>query len=137
MSTSQGECLAKSFFLRGVVACDFYYGALRSAANFEEDGGGLFRFKRARRIVVREGNQQAFDFFLLGLEGVPPVAVAVVDDGAAAEDLVDAGGVFAGDADDHVHQFEELEGLLEDGADAHVPGVFVGVAEGDLGGERH
>jgi hypothetical protein len=132
-----GRVLGEEFLLRGILTGNFDYRALRAAADFKEDGSSLIGFESARGFVIGEGEQEALDFFGLGLEAVPRVPVAVVDDGAAAEDLVDAGGVFAGDADDYVHQFEELEGLLEDGADAHVPGVFVGIAEGDLGGEWH
>jgi hypothetical protein len=50
---------------------------------------------------------------------------------------VDAGGVFAGDAYDHVDEFVEAEGLVDDGADAEVAGVLFGVAEVDLVGEGH
>ncbi len=88
-------------------------------------------------IVVGKWGQQVFDFAGFGRERIPPVAVAVEDDAAAAEDLVDAGGVFACDADDHVDQFVEAEGLVDDGADAEVAGVLFGVAEGDLVGEGH
>ena len=132
-----GGELGEEFFLCGVLAGDFYDGALGAATGFEEGGGGLRGFEGAGGIVVGEGEQEAVEFFAAGLEGVPPVAVAVVDDGAAAEDLLDPGGVFAGDADDHVDEFVELEGLFDDGADADEAGVFFGVAEGDLGGEWH
>src|SRR5579859_1662395 len=132
-----GRVLGEEFFLRGVLAGNFYDSALGAAADFEEDGGGFFGLKRPRRIVVREGNQQARDLFVLGVEGGPPIAVAVVDDRAATEDLLDAGGVFACDADDHVHEFVEAKGLLHHRADADEAGVFFSVAEGDLFGERH
>jgi hypothetical protein len=132
-----GRVFGEEFFLRGVLASDFYYCALGAAAGFEEDRSGLRGIEGAGGIVVGEGEQEAVEFCAVRLEGVPPVAVAVVDDGAAAEDLLDAGGVFAGDADDHVDEFVELEGLFDDRADADEAGVFFGVAEGDLVGKWH
>ncbi len=132
-----GRVFGEELFLRGVLSSDFCHGALRSAADFQQDAGGCFGIEWPRRIVVGEGQQEALDLFALGRERVPPIAVAVVDDRAGAQDLLDAGGVFAGDADDHVDEFVELEGLFDDGADADEAGVFFGVAEGDLVGEWH
>jgi len=73
-----------------------------AAADFEQDGGGLFGLEEAGTDHRREGKQKAHDFFALGGEGVPPVPVAVVHNRAGAKDLLDSSGVFAGDADDHV-----------------------------------
>src|ERR1700675_1007690 len=132
-----GRVLREQFLLRGILAGNLHYVALRAAANFEEDSGGFFRLERPRWIVFGEGNQQLLDLFALGGEGVPPIAVAVVDHGAAAKNLLHPRRIFSRDAYDHVHQFVQAEGLLDTRAHAHEPGVFFGVAEGDLFGEWH
>jgi len=111
------------------LARNFYHSALSPAADFEQDASCCFGIERARRIIVGEGNQKLFNLFAVGGERVPPIAVAVVDDGAGAEDLLDAGGVFAGDADDHVDKFGKPEGLLDGGAHTDESSVFFGVAD--------
>ena len=132
-----GGVVGEEFSCGGVLLGDFDYVALGAAADFEEDGGGGCRGEGEGGIVVGEGGEEGGELIEGGGERVPGVAEAVVDDGAGAEDLLEAGGVFAGDADDHVDEFVELEGLFDDGADGEEAGVFFGVAERDLGGEGH
>ena len=86
----------------------------------------------ARGVIVRERGEQSRDFRKFGGETIPPVAIAVVYDGARAKDLLDAGGIFTGNTDDHVDELGEAEGLPNDGAHADVAGIFVGVAERDV-----
>ena len=73
----------------------------------------------------------------IGIEGRPPVTEGMEDDGAGAEDLLHARGIFSGDLDDHVHQFGGAEGLADQRAHAEVFGFFFGVFYGDGFGERH
>ena len=98
------------------------------------DEMGALLQKVAFSLVVSEGREKHGEFRGIGGEGIPGVAVAVVDDGAGVEDLLDPIGIFAYDADDHVEEFGETEGLFDDGTHTDVAGVFVGVAERNLVG---
>jgi hypothetical protein len=91
----------------------------------------------SRWIVVREGKQELFDFGEIGSEGIPPVAIAVIEDRAGVEDLLDASGILTDHADDHVREFAEEKGLFDDGAHADVTGVVFGVANVDLLRQGH
>ena len=126
--------LGEKFFGGEIAAGEFDDVALRAAATLEKNGGGLRRIERTRGIVVSEGREKRGQFRGIGGEGIPGVAVAVVDDGAGVEDLLDPIGIFAYDADDHVDEFGKTEGLFDDGTHTDVAGVFVGVAERDLVG---
>jgi len=95
------------------------------------------RVEWARGVIVRERGEQSRDFRKFCGETIPPVAIAVVHDGAGAKDLLDAGGIFTSNTDDHVDEFGEAEGLSDDGAHADVAGLFVGVAKRDLVRKRH
>jgi len=128
---------AEEFFRRSILAGDFHHTALCAATAFQKNGDGLSGMEGARGIVVGEGSEKRVDFGEVGGEGVPGVAVPVIDDGAGAEDLLDADGIFADNADDHVDEFVETEDLFHNGTHAHIAGVFVGVAKRDLVGERH
>ncbi len=59
------------------------------------------------------------------------------DDGAGAENLLHAGGIFSGDLDDHVHKFRCAEGLADQRTHAEAFGLFFGVFYGDGFGQRH
>jgi len=124
----------EEFLLCGLLAGDLDDAALCSAAAFPEDGDSVSGIEGTRGIVIGKRREQGFDLGQRGGKGIPGIAIAVIDDGSGAEDLLDARGVFAGDTDDHVDELGEAEGLLHDGAHADVAGVFVGVAHGDLVG---
>jgi hypothetical protein len=59
------------------------------------------------------------------------------DDGAGAEDLLHAGGIFSGNVDDHVNELWGAKGLADQRTHAEVFGFFFRVFYGDGFGERH
>ncbi len=61
----------------------------------------------------------------------------MIDQRAGAENLLHAPGVFPRDADYHIGQFAQTEGLLHQGPDADVTGLFFGIANGNRLGKRH
>ncbi len=132
-----GRVFAEEFFVEGFGLGDFDYGALGASTDLKEDNDGFGGIEGASGIVVGERGQERFDLGESGGDGVPPVAIAVVDNCATRENFVDAFGVFAGDADDHVGEFVEAEVLFDDRANGDEAGVFFGVADRDLIGERH
>ena len=60
--------------------------------------------------------------------------IAVIEDRTAAQDLLNARGIFPGDADHHIDQLVEPKSLFDDGSHGDVAGVIFGVAYGDLFG---
>lgn len=92
------------------------------------------RVEGTRGVIVGEGSEKGGDFWKVGGERVPRIAVAVVDNRAGAEDLLDARGILADNTDDHVDEFGKAEGLPDDGTHADVAGVLVGITERDLVG---
>jgi len=109
----------------------------RSAGGFEDYLGAIFLAERTGGIRVGISVEEGGKFGWGGVDCVPPVAVGIEDDCAGAEDLLDAVRVFSCDADDHVDEFGEAEGLADEWADADKLGVVFGIFDGDLGGEWH
>jgi len=127
----------EELFLGRIAAGKFVDAALRATATFEQDHGDLTRIEGTRRVVVRKWREKRNDFGRVGRERFPGVAIAVVDDRAGVQGLLDAGGVFADYTHNHVDEFVEAEGLFDYRAHADVNGVFVGVAQRDLVGKGH
>ena len=111
--------------------------ARRSAGGFEDCLGAIFLAERAGGIGFGIGGEERGEFGWGGVDCVPPVAIGIEDDGAGAEDLLDAVRIFSCDGDDHVDEFSGAEGLADERADADELGVVFGVFDGDLGGEWH
>ena len=122
----------EKFFVGGFGGSDFDEIALRAAAAFEEHRGDRGGFEGARRIVIGKSGNEGFDFRQIGGEGIPPVVIAIVKDRAGAEDLLNASGILANDADHHVDQFVEAKGLFDDRTHGDIAGIVFGVANGNL-----
>ena len=95
-----------------------YFGAIGGAEGARRVGVGILRENCGERGGVR-------------IESLPPVAEGMEDDGAGAENLLHARGIFSGDLDDHVHEFWGAEGLADQRTHAEVFGFFFGVFYGD------
>ena len=111
--------------------------ARRRAAGFEDYFGAIGGAEGAVGIgvgIVGENFGEGGD---VGIESRPPVAEGMEDDGAGAENLLDAGGIFSGDLDDHVNEFRGAEGLADQRTHAEVFGFFFSVFYGDGFGQRH
>jgi hypothetical protein len=101
-----------------------YFGAVGGAEGARGIGVGIFCQNFGERGGVR-------------LESLPPITEGMEDDGAGAENLLYARGIFSGDLDDHIHQFRGAESLADQRAHAEVFGFFFGVFYGDGFGKRH
>ena len=64
--------------------------ARRGAGGFQDYFGAIFVAERAGGIGVGIGGEERGEFGSGGVDCVPPVAVGIEDDGAGAEDLLDA-----------------------------------------------
>jgi hypothetical protein len=122
----------KELFVGEIVAGELRDAALRAPTTLEKDRGGFFWSEGEQGIGVGKRREEGGDFGGIGGEGVPRITIAIVDDSAGAEDLLEAIGIFADDADDHVDEFGQKKGLSDDGTHADVAGLFVGVAERDV-----
>ena len=107
------------------------------AARFEDCFGAILRAEWAGGIGVGIAGEQIRERGGVGLEALPPVAVGMEDDGAGAENLLDAAGIFSRDGDDHVHEFGGAEGLADQRAQADGAGFVLGVFYRDGFGEGH
>ena len=101
-----------------------YFCAIGGAEGADGVGVGIFRQN------FREGCG-------VWVESLPPVAEGMEDDGAGAENLLHARGIFSGDLDDHVDEFGGAEGLADQRTHAEVFGFFFRVFYGDGFGQRH
>jgi hypothetical protein len=109
--------------------------ARRDAGGFEKDFGAVFGVEGTRGLCVGIGGEDFCERGGIGGDGVPPVSVGIEDDGAGAENFLDAGGIFTGDADDHVDEFGGAEGLADERTDGDELSVVFGIFDGDGGGE--
>src|ERR1700738_2316143 len=91
----------------------------------------------ARGICVGRAGEKIGEFSGFGVETLPPVAVGMEDDGATAENLLDALRIFSGDGDDHVDEFSGAERLADEWAHADEFGFFFGVFDEDGFGKWH
>ena len=128
---------AEETLARRVLAAEVKRVARRSAGRFEDYLGAIFGPERARRLRVGIFAENLGKLRCVGVDRIPPVAVGIEDDGAGAEYLLDARGIFSGDADDHVDQFGGAECLPDERADADELGVVFGVFNRDEAGQRH
>ena len=122
---------AKETLARPVLAAEVKCVARRSAWRFEDYLGAIFGMERAGWLRVGILAENFGKLSWIGVDRVPPVAVGIEDDGAGAEYLLDARGVFSGDAHDHVDQFGGTECLPDERADADKLGVVFGVFNRD------
>ena len=67
----------------------------------------------------------------------PQVAVEVIDDCPGMENLPDARGIFACDAQDHVEEFVQTKSLPYHRPHGYVSGFFFRVTGGNRFGQRH
>ena len=132
-----GEFLQRVAGFGDGISCDAERMARRRAAGFEDYFGAILRVEGAVGIGVGIFGENFGERGGIGIEGRPPVAEGMEDDGAGAEDLLDAGGIFSGDLDDHVNEFWGAEGLADQRAHAEIFGFFFGVFYGDGFGKRH
>jgi hypothetical protein len=123
--------------LAGLVAADAQRVARRKAAGLEDYFGAILGAECARRVGVGIFLQDFAQRDGVGFESGPPVAEGVKDDRSGAEDFLDPGEVFAGYADDHVHQLGGAESLADYRADAEVLGFLFRVFDGNGIGQRH
>src|SRR2546425_2560531 len=79
----------------------------RLATAFEQRCRALLSPERPRRIVVGKGRQRCREFCGIGLKSLPTVAVEVEHHGSSAQDVLDAGQVFAGHGQHHVDKRSE------------------------------
>jgi hypothetical protein len=128
---------AEEAFACGIRAMEAEGVARGSAGGLEDYLGAIFLAERAGGLGVGIGGEERREFGWSGVDCVPPVTVGIEDDGAGAEDLLDAVGIFSCDANDHVDEFCGAEGLADEWADADELGVVFGVFDGDLGWEWH
>lgn len=126
--SSPGE----KFLVRGLLTSEFDDVSLCAPANFDENRGRLRRTKQPAWVVVWKFSENRLEFGEISWEWVPGITVAVIDDRAGPEDLLDASGILANDGNDEIGELVELEGLFHDRPHAEVAGVFIGIADRDL-----
>ncbi len=107
------------------------------AAGFQDYFGAICGAEGARGVGVGILGEEFGEGGGIGIERRPPIAEGMEDDGAGAEDLLHAGGIFSGDLDDHVHQFRGSEGLADQRTHAEIFRFFFGVFYGDGFGQGH
>ena len=75
--------------------------------------GVFFIARRADRGVIGQdlpGGSLGEEFFAggfgrkIGGKGIPPVVIAIVEDGSGTQNLLDAGGILADHTDDHINK---------------------------------
>ena len=111
--------------------------ARRRTAGFQDYFGAIGGAEGARGVGVRIAGENFGERGRIGFEGRPPVTEGMEDDGAGAENLLHARGIFSGDLDDHVNQFGSAKGLADQRTHAEVFGFFFSVFYGDGFGQRH
>ena len=104
------------------MAVEFNDAALCPAAAFKLNCGDLRGNKDPRRVVVGDQCEKRRSFRKVGSEAIPGVAVAIVDDGAGLQHLLDAAGILPDDTHNHVDEFAATKDLLHDRTHAHVAG---------------
>jgi hypothetical protein len=113
-------------------------GALREmAGQIEEHGVAGGGRKNAGGIGIRKFEKKGIERGPVRSKGGPPVAIIVEDERAGLKNTENAQCIFAGDGEDHVHEFTRVERLANDGTDIHVFRFFLGVADEDGIGESH
>ena len=83
---------SQKFIFRSFLTKDFNHMALRPATDLQERRCCFGGLERAGRIVIGKGNEERRDFRSFSDNAIPPVAVAVVDRGAAPENLLHTRG---------------------------------------------
>src|ERR1700683_4188898 len=107
------------------------------AAGFQDYFHTIRSAERARGLGIGILGENFRKSHSVRVESLPPVTERMEYDGARAQNLLHARGIFSRDLHDHVHQFRCAEGLAHQRTHAEVFGFFFGVFYGDGFGQRH
>src|SRR5580700_8042307 len=107
------------------------------AAGFQDYFHTICGAERARGLGIGIPSKNFRKGLSVRVESLPPVTEGMEHDGAGAQNLLYARGIFSGNLHDHVHQFRRTEGLADQRAHAEVFGFFFRIFYGDGFGQRH